>query len=111
VLTQFHVSAVRERDLDGLACRRRHRRIGRGRRLGSGFCQAAERARLYRETQRNAARERAVAQVGARVRASLDLEAMLRTAASEMRQALNLGDLVIRLAPPDAVSGSDEGRT
>jgi GAF domain-containing protein len=72
---------------------------------------ALESARLHEDTQRSAARERTIAEVGARVRASLDLEAMLRTAASEMRQALNLGDLVIRLAPPGAVNGSDEGRT
>jgi GAF domain-containing protein/HAMP domain-containing protein len=79
--------------------------------LTDQLAQAAERARLYRETQRNAARERTVAEVGTRVRASLDLETMLRAAASEMRQALNLGDLVIRLAPPETGSGSDEGRT
>jgi GAF domain-containing protein len=62
---------------------------------------AVERARLYRETQHNAARERTIAEVGAQMRASLDIEAMLRTAASEMRQALDLGDLVIRLASPE----------
>jgi PAS domain S-box-containing protein len=68
-----------------------------------------ESARLYQETQRSAARERTIAEVGARMRASLDLEAMLRTAASEMRQALDLGDLVIRLAPPGADIGSGAG--
>ena len=72
---------------------------------------ALEGARLYEGTQRSAARERTVADVGTRVRASLDLETMLRTAASEMRQALNLGDLVIRLAPPEVGNESDEGRT
>lgn len=69
--------------------------------LGEQLSEAVERARLYRETQRRAMRERTVAEVGARVRSSLDLETMLRTAADEMRQALDLSDLVVRLAAPE----------
>ncbi len=67
---------------------------------------AVERARLYRETQRNAARQRTIAEVGARMRESLELETMLHTAAHEVRQALNLGDVVIRLAAPET-QGAD----
>jgi GAF domain-containing protein len=61
---------------------------------------AAENLRLLDETQRRASRERLVGEVATRMRESLEMEAMLRTAASEMRQALNLDDLVIRLATP-----------
>jgi hypothetical protein len=60
---------------------------------------ALERARLLEETQRRAARDRTVSQVTARMRQSLDTEAILRTAANEMRQALGLNRLVIRVAP------------
>ncbi len=62
---------------------------------------ALDSARLYQNTQRRAARDRTISQVGARIRESLEMDTMLRTAAAEMRQALNLGDLVIRLAPGD----------
>jgi GAF domain-containing protein len=54
------------------------------------------------ETQQRAARDRTVSQVTARMRESLDMEAILRTAADEMRQALGLNRLVIRIAPSQA---------
>lgn len=63
---------------------------------------ALESARLYQDTQRRAAQEQLIGQVTARVRETLDMETMLRTATGEIRQALNLGDLVIRLLPPKA---------
>jgi GAF domain-containing protein len=64
--------------------------------------QALESARLYRDTQRRAAREQAIAEVSARIGESLDLERVLMSAASEMRQALGLDDLVVRLVEPEA---------
>ena len=65
---------------------------------------AIENARLFEETQRRAARERTIAEVGARIRESLEMETLLRTAAREMRRALGLEDLVVHLAATD-----DEG--
>jgi GAF domain-containing protein len=62
---------------------------------------AAERARLYRETQRAAVRQQMIGHVATRMRESLDLDVMLQTAASEMREALDLGDVVIRLSAPE----------
>jgi GAF domain-containing protein len=62
---------------------------------------ALEGAQLYRDAQRREARERLVGQVAGRVRETLDLETMLRTAAEQMRQALDLEDLVVRLAVPE----------
>lgn len=70
---------------------------------------ALDSARLYQDTQRRAAQERLVAEVGARVRESLELETMLQTAVQEMRQALNLDDLVVRLATPDMAAEDKEG--
>ncbi|MBN1584525.1 MAG: GAF domain-containing protein [Anaerolineae bacterium] len=70
---------------------------------------AVERAQLYRETQRNAAREQMLGQVAGRVRETLDLESVLQTAAVEMRQALGLDRVVVQLADADRVGDSRDG--
>ena len=63
---------------------------------------ALESARLLEDTQRRAARERLIGEVTSRMRESLDVEMMLKTAAQEVRQALGLPEVVIRLvSPPD----------
>lgn len=59
---------------------------------------AADNIRLLEETQRRAAQERLVSEVTVHIRESLDVEAVLRTAAGELRQALGLEDVVVRLA-------------
>ena len=58
---------------------------------------ALESARLYQETQRRAAREQLVGEIGSRVRETLDLETMLKTTVQEVRQALDLPEVVVRL--------------
>jgi len=63
---------------------------------------ALESARLYQDTRRRAAREQLIGEVTSRIRESLDIETVLKTTASEMRQALDLDNLVIRLATPEA---------
>jgi hypothetical protein len=72
---------------------------------------ALESARLYQDTQRRAARERMVGEVTGRIRETLDVEAVLKTAADEIRQALNLERLVVRLGAPDEdpVQRSEKG--
>jgi GAF domain-containing protein len=70
---------------------------------------AVERVRLYRQAQLFAARQRTLTEAGARMRASLQLETMLQTAATEIRQALDLGDVEIRLASPKGVSNQVDG--
>jgi len=67
---------------------------------------ALESARLYLDTQRRAARERTIGEVTGRIRESLDIETVLRTTASEIRQALDLDTLVIRLAAPETDDAS-----
>jgi GAF domain-containing protein/HAMP domain-containing protein len=59
---------------------------------------AAENLRLVDETQRRAAREQLAGEVTARMRETLDMEAVLKTAADEMYKALGLDEIVIRLA-------------
>jgi len=69
---------------------------------------AADNLRLLEETQRRAAREQVAGQVTTRIRETLDMETVLKTAVQEIRQALQLPEVVIRLeAPPD--DGSKEG--
>jgi GAF domain-containing protein len=66
---------------------------------------ALEGARLYRDAQRLAARELTIGRVTGRMRESLELETMLRTTASEIRRALGLDKIVVRLATPESDAG------
>ncbi len=59
---------------------------------------ALESARLYQDTQRRATHEQLVGEVTARMRATLDMESVLKTAADEMYKALGLDEVVVRLA-------------
>ncbi|MBN1584528.1 MAG: GAF domain-containing protein [Anaerolineae bacterium] len=64
---------------------------------------ALEGAQLYRDAQRREARERLIAQAAARIREPLDLRAVLRTAADEIRQTLELDELAIRLVTSESL--------
>jgi GAF domain-containing protein/HAMP domain-containing protein len=78
--------------------------------LAEELGQALESARLYQETQRRAAREQVFSEVTSRIRETLDMESVLRTAAQEVQQALGLPEVVIRLAgaPEDDAQESEE---
>ena len=69
--------------------------------LGGQLSAAVERARLYQDAQRLAARERLVGEVTGSIRQSLELEDVLRVAATEIREAMGLDKIVVRLASPD----------
>ena len=58
---------------------------------------ALESAQFYEETQRRAVREQAAREVAARMRETLDVETVLKTTAQQVRQALDLPEVVIRL--------------
>lgn len=58
---------------------------------------ALENARLFQETQLRAQREHLISQITARVRASMDMETILRTTTEELARALNLSRARIRL--------------
>lgn len=66
-------------------------------------------ARLFEEARLRAGQERKVRDVAARMRETLDVESVLRAAADEMYQALNLDELVIRLTPPEYL-GDEEAQ-
>ena len=70
---------------------------------------ALESKRLLKETQRRAARERLTSEITARMRETLDMATVLKTAAQEVRQALGLPEVVVRLAP-QPINQPGEGR-
>jgi GAF domain-containing protein len=59
-----------------------------------------ENLRLMDETQRRAARERLIGEVTGRVRQTLDMETILKTAANEIGRTLGLAALEVRLGTP-----------
>jgi GAF domain-containing protein len=69
---------------------------------------ALENARLLEDTQRRAARERLVADITAKVRASSDVETIMRTAVQELGRALNADRTRVQLAADRAVQEEDE---
>jgi two-component system NtrC family sensor kinase len=69
--------------------------------------QVMESARLFEESQRLAAREQVMGTATARMRESLDVETVLKTAVQEVRQAMGLPEVIIRLVSP--ASGSGDG--
>ena len=58
---------------------------------------ALESARLYQDTQRRAIREQLVGEITTRMRESLDMEAVLKTAVQEIGERLGLHDIAIQL--------------
>jgi GAF domain-containing protein/HAMP domain-containing protein len=60
---------------------------------------ALENARLQQQARTRAVREQLVADVAAQMRRSLDVEAVLRTAAERIRDVLALPEVTVRLAP------------
>ena len=62
---------------------------------------ALENARLFQETQRQAYRERVVADVSGKVWASTNIESILQTTVQELTQALDLSASAIHLKLPD----------
>ncbi len=58
---------------------------------------ALDSARLFEQTQHQAERERIVGEATSRIRSSLDVQTILQTAVRELRDALNLQDVEIRI--------------
>jgi len=73
---------------------------------------ALESARLYQDTQRRAAREQAIGVVTGRMREPVELEDVLKVAVDEIRQLLDLDELVLRLgsSAPDKLSKTGGGQ-
>ena len=73
---------------------------------------ALESARTYQTTQSMAQRERLLGEISARVRETLDIEAIIKTTAQEVHKALDVSRVTIRLGKPaiDVDSGSNGHR-
>ncbi len=69
---------------------------------------ALEGARLYRETQERAARERLTSEITASIRQTLDLNAILQTAAREMGLALDADVVEVRLVTAEDLRSHPE---
>jgi GAF domain-containing protein len=67
-------------------------------------------AQLYEAAQDDAARQQVVAELASRMRQTLDVEAVLRAAAQEMREALGLPEVVVRLRAPEKAAASGRGQ-
>ena len=82
--------------------------------LTNQLSEALEAARLYQDSQRRAAREQLVGEVTTQLRQSLDIQAVLRTAAEQIRQALDLPEVTVRLTPEevsaDQITSGQNGR-
>ena len=71
-----------------------------------------ESSRLFEEGQRRAQLERASAQVVTHLRETLDVQAMLRTAAEEIRRSLELPEVSVRLTPhARETAGNENGNS
>jgi GAF domain-containing protein len=73
---------------------------------------ALESARLYQDTQRNAAEEHLLGQVTARMRETLSIDTVLQTAIREMGTALGIPRVEVRMSssPPEPGNGRGQGR-
>ena len=60
---------------------------------------ALESARLYQDSQRRAVRERLIGEVTDRLRATLNVDTVLRTAVRELRETLGLAEAEVRIGP------------
>ncbi|MFQ5615533.1 MAG: GAF domain-containing protein [Anaerolineales bacterium] len=73
--------------------------------VGQQLGLALENARLLENTQRRAAREQLTSAVTTRIRETLDIETILKTASEEFRQAFDVPEVIVRLGAP-ASSGT-----
>ena len=69
--------------------------------LTERLSQALESARLFQTIQKQATQEQLMSEISSQVRQSLDLEAVLKTAAKELGEAFDAKEVVIRMNPDD----------
>ncbi|MBC8504157.1 MAG: GAF domain-containing protein [Anaerolineales bacterium] len=60
---------------------------------------ALESSRLFEDTQRRAVQEQLTSEITTRMRETLDMETVMKTAVSEIRTALGLSEVSVRLTP------------
>jgi GAF domain-containing protein len=62
---------------------------------------ALDSARLFGETQQQADRERIVGEITSRLRSTMDIETILKAATKDIRDALELSEVEVRIGTPD----------
>lgn len=72
---------------------------------------ALENSRLVDETQKNALRDQVIANISARVRETLDVESVLRTATTELRRVFDLKEAEISIGAPQTENMSAKKHT
>jgi GAF domain-containing protein len=78
--------------------------------VGKRISQSMESARLFTETQQRASNERLVRQASSRMRETLDIENVLRTAVDDIYNTLNLSQLSIHLQPEIIAADKSNGK-
>ena len=63
--------------------------------------QALEGARLFQQTQKQAAQEQITSTISSQFRQSLDLDSVMKTAAKELGEAFNANEVIIRMTTDD----------
>jgi GAF domain-containing protein/HAMP domain-containing protein len=71
---------------------------------------ALDSARLYQDTQRAAAEEQVTSEITARMRETLDVDTVLRTAIREMGAALGIPKVEVRMKPSGRIDARGAGR-
>jgi uncharacterized protein YigA (DUF484 family) len=64
-------------------------------------------AQLHEAAEDNASKQQVVAELASQMRQTLDVESVLRAAAGEMREALGLPEVVVRLRAPGRAAAND----
>jgi GAF domain-containing protein/HAMP domain-containing protein len=77
------------------------------RNITSQLALALDNARLHQETQMRVLREKLAAEIAARLRETLEVEAVLRTAVDDIYDALDLDELSIILEPDSGAENAD----
>lgn len=79
--------------------------------VASQVALALENSRLVDETQKSALRDQMIANISARVRETLDVESVLRTATTELRRVFDLKEAEISIGNPQAENMSGRKKT
>jgi len=69
---------------------------------------ALESARAYQTTQTSAQRDKVLTEISTKIRETLDVETILRSASQEVRRALNVPKVVIQLGVPENTNTSSQ---
>lgn len=70
--------------------------------IGEQIALALENSRLVDEAQKSAQRDQLIANISSRVRETLDVEAVIRTASNELRKVFDLKEAEISIGLPQS---------